>query len=155
MGKEDGFLLYERKDNTVRPPLERIHDFHEFHVPLNTEERRKQGARCMNCGVPYCQSALKIKGMVTGCPLHNLIPEWNDEIYRGNPSHALARLLKTSPFPEFTSRVCPALCEKACLCGVNEEPVTVHENEYYIIESAFALLMTPGATNFLSEGFST
>ena len=138
MGKEDGFLLYERKDNTVRPPLERIHDFHEFHAPLNTEERRKQGARCMNCGVPYCQSALKIKGMVTGCPLHNLIPEWNDEIYRGNPSHALARLLKTSPFPEFTSRVCPALCEKACLCGVNEEPVTVHENEYYIIESAFA-----------------
>ena len=144
MGKIDGFLQFDRKENTVIEPLERIKNFNEFHLPISEEERRKQGARCMNCGVPYCQSALKLKGMVTGCPLHNLIPEWNDEVYKGNPIHALARLLKTSSFPEFTSRVCPALCEKACLCGVNDEPVTVHENEYYIIEHAFESgLMTP------------
>lgn len=134
----DGFLLYQREDNKIIEPLERIKSFDEFHVPMNEEERKKQGARCMACGVPYCQSALKLKGMVTGCPLHNLIPEWNDEVYKGNPSHALARLLKTSSFPEFTSRVCPALCEKACLCGVNDDPVTIHENEYYIIEKGFA-----------------
>ena len=137
MGKIDGFLLYDREDNAIVSPLERIQNFNEFHIPMNEEERRKQGARCMNCGVPYCQSALKLKGMVTGCPLHNLIPEWNDEIYKGNPNHALARLLKMSSFPEFTSRVCPALCEKACLNGVNGKPVTIHENEYYIIEHAF------------------
>ncbi len=137
MGKIDGFLLYDREDNAIVSPLERIQNFKEFHIPMNEEERKKQGARCMNCGVPYCQSALKLKGMVTGCPLHNLIPEWNDEIFKGNPNHALARLLKMSSFPEFTSRVCPALCEKACLNGVNGEPVTIHENEYYIIEHAF------------------
>ena len=138
MGKIDGFLLYQRKENEVVKPLERIKNFNEFHIPMNEDERRIQGARCMNCGVPYCQSALKIKGKVTGCPLHNLIPEWNDEVYHGNPSQALSRLLKTSSFPEFTSRVCPALCEKACLCGVHDTPVTTHENEYYIIEHAFA-----------------
>lgn len=138
MGKMDGFLLYEREENKIVGPLERIKGFEEFHVPINEEERKKQGARCMACGVPYCQSALRLKGMVTGCPLHNLIPEWNDEVYKGNPSHALARLLKTSSFPEFTARVCPALCEKACLNGVNGEPVTIHENEYYIIERGFA-----------------
>lgn len=138
MGKMDGFLLYKREDNKIVEPLERIKSFDEFHVPMDEEERKKQGARCMACGVPYCQSALRLKGMVTGCPLHNLIPEWNDEVYKGNPSHALARLLKTSSFPEFTSRVCPALCEKACLCGVNDDPVTIHENEYYIIEHGFA-----------------
>lgn len=137
MGRTDGFLLYDRQEKRCRDALERIHDFNEFRIPLKEEERRRQGARCMNCGVPYCQSALKLKGMVTGCPLHNLIPEWNDEVYHGNPAHALARLLKTSSFPEFTSRVCPALCEKACLCGIHDEPVTVHDNEYYIIEYAF------------------
>lgn len=137
MGKADGFLEYQREENGIRKPLERIKDYKEFHVPMNEEERRKQGARCMNCGVPFCQSAIQLKGMTTGCPLHSLIPEWNDEVYRGNPSHALARLLKRNPFPDFTSRVCPALCEKACLCGINDEPVTVHENENYIIEYAF------------------
>ncbi len=137
MGKIDGFLLYERKDNVVVAPKERIQNFNEFHLRLNNEERKKQGARCMDCGVPYCQSALKLKGMVTGCPLHNLIPEWNDEVYKGNMNHALSRLLKMSSFPEFTSRVCPALCEKACLNGVNGEPVSIHENEYAIIEYGF------------------
>ena len=137
MGKMDGFLLYDRQDNKTVSPLERIKNFNEFHVQISDSERKKQAARCMDCGVPYCQSALKLKGMVTGCPLHNLIPEWNDEIYKDNLNHALSRLLKMSSFPEFTSRVCPALCEKACLNGVNGYPVTIHENEYYIIESAF------------------
>lgn len=151
MGKADGFLLYEREENETVPPQKRILNYKEFHVPMNEEKRRKQGARCMNCGVPFCQSALRLNGMVTGCPLHNLIPEWNDEVYHGNPSHALARLLKTSSFPEFTSRVCPALCEKACLCGVHNQPVTVHENEYYIIETAFQNgLMKPRIPNVRS-----
>lgn len=137
MGKMDGFLLYDRQDNNTVSPLERIKNFDEFHVQISDDERKKQAARCMDCGVPYCQSALKLKGMVTGCPLHNLIPEWNDEVYKDNLNHALTRLLKMSSFPEFTSRVCPALCEKACLNGINGNPVTIHENEYYIIESAF------------------
>ena len=148
MGKQDGFLLYDRKDNETLTPSQRVGNFNEFHVPLKEEERKRQAARCMNCGVPYCQSALKLNGMVTGCPLHNLIPEWNDAVYQGNVAHALARLLKTSSFPEFTSRVCPSLCEKACLCGVHDLPVTVHENEYYIIETAFEKgLMTPRIPN--------
>ena len=152
MGKIDGFLLYNRKDNGTIPPLERITNFNEFHYPIQLEERKKQGARCMDCGVPYCQSALKLKGMVTGCPLHNLIPEWNDEVYKGNPNHALARLLKMSSFPEFTSRVCPALCEKACLNGVNGDSVTIRDNEYYIIEHAFSEgLMKPASINVRSN----
>lgn len=137
MAKPTGFLEYERQDNKINKPIDRIKNFNEFRKPLNANDRVKQGARCMNCGVPMCQSALKLSGMVTGCPLHNLIPEWNDEIYHGNNAHALARLLKTSSFPEFTGRVCPALCEKACICGIYDDPVTVHENELYIIETAF------------------
>lgn len=137
MAKPTGFLEFDRLDNKVKQPLDRIHNFHEFRTPLDAKERVKQGARCMNCGVPMCQSALQLSGMVTGCPLHNLIPEWNDEIYHGNIPHALARLLKTSSFPEFTGRVCPALCEKACICGVYDGAVTVHENELYVIETAF------------------
>ena len=92
----------------------------------------------MNCGVPFCQSAMNLSGMVTGCPLHNLIPEWNDEIYKGHDSHAFARLHKTSNFPEFTGRVCPALCEKACMCGQDGDAVTVHDNELYLVETAYA-----------------
>ena len=91
----------------------------------------------MNCGVPLCQSAMVLGGMVSGCPLHNLIPEWNDELYHGNDEDALTRLLATNPFPEFTGRVCPALCEKACICGMNGDPVTIRENELSIIEKAF------------------
>lgn len=137
MGKPTGFLEYDREENKIVPVKERIKNFKEFHTPINKEERMEQGARCMNCGVPMCQSAIKLKGMVTGCPLHNLIPEWNDEIYHDHIEHALSRLLKTSNFPEFTGRVCPALCEKACICGKDGESVTVHENELYLIESAF------------------
>ena len=138
MGKPTGFLEYSRQTNPARAPLERIRDFREFHPPMEKEERRAQGARCMNCGVPFCQSGMKLAGMVSGCPLHNLIPEWNDEIYSGNWEHALDRLTKTSSFPEFTGRVCPALCEAACTCGLNDSPVTVRENELAVIENGFA-----------------
>ena len=138
MGKATGFLEYTRQENTDRDPRERIEDYEELHLPLDPQARREQGARCMNCGVPMCQSAIRLGGMVTGCPLHNLIPEWNDQIYAGHERHALSRLLKTSNFPEFTGRVCPALCEKACINGMDGQPVTVHDNELYIIETAFA-----------------
>ena len=140
MGKDTGFIEYAREANGDIPPLERIKNFNEFHSYLNDDERKKQAARCMNCGVPMCQSALRLKGMVTGCPLHNFIPEWNDALYKEQFDMAAWRLLKTSNFPEFTGRVCPALCEKACnLAGEGglENAVTVHDNELYIIEHAF------------------
>ena len=137
MAKPTGFLEYQRVDNYSIKPQQRILNFDEFHQSLNPSLRKQQGARCMNCGVPFCQSAISIKGTVSGCPLHNLIPEWNDEIYRGNEKQALARLLKTNCFHEFTGRVCPALCEKACVCGLNDDPVTIKDNELYIIETAF------------------
>lgn len=137
MGKVTGFLDYAREENKDVPVEERIKNFKEFHIPLTEEERRKQGARCMNCGVPFCQSGMKLAGMFTGCPLHNLCPEWNDEVYNGHVAHALSRLLKTNNFPEFTGRVCPALCEKACVEGFDDAPVTTHDNELYIIETAF------------------
>ena len=138
MGKPTGFLEYERVNNPSVEPKNRIKDFCEFHPPLNKEDRQTQAARCMNCGVPFCQSAMKLNGMVSGCPLHNLIPEWNDEIYNGNWEHALVRLRKTNNFPEFTGRVCPALCEAACTCGLNDKSVTVRENELSIIENGYA-----------------
>ncbi len=138
MGKDTGFLEYKRQNNGDIEPKERIKSFLEFHTPIDTRARREQAARCMNCGVPFCQSAMNLGGMVTGCPLHNLIPEWNDELYKGHYSHAFSRLHKTSNFPEFTGRVCPALCEKACMCGQDGEAVTVHDNELYLVEKAFA-----------------
>ncbi len=137
MGKATGFLEYDRKNNRDVPAAERIKNFKEFHLPLDDKERMEQGARCMDCGVPFCQSAMKLHGMITGCPLHNLIPEWNDALYHGHTEHALSRLLKTSNFPEFTGRVCPALCEKACINGEHGDAVTIHDNELYIIEKAF------------------
>ena len=137
MGKTTGFLEYERENNPALDPRERIRNFNEFHPPLDLDKRRKQGARCMNCGVPFCQSGVKFGGMFSGCPLHNLIPEWNDEIFSGNWKQALSRLRKTNNFPEFTGRVCPALCEAACTCGMNGKPVTVHENELAIVEEGY------------------
>ena len=137
MGKMTGFLDYERMPNGDVPPEQRIRTFEEFHTPLEEEKRCEQAGRCMNCGVPLCQSAMVLSGMVTGCPLHNLIPEWNDQIWEGHYAHALSRLIKTSNFPEFTGRVCPALCEKACMCGQHGEPVTVRDNELFLIETAF------------------
>lgn len=138
MGKATGFLDYERKEATAISPLERIKNFNEFHIPLSLEEQKKQGARCMECGVPFCQAGMTIKGMTSGCPLNNLIPEWNDLVYRGNFEQAYLRLHKTSNFPEFTCRVCPGLCEKACTCGLNGDAVATKENEMAIIEYAYA-----------------
>ncbi len=138
MGKPTGFLEYERVTSEAAAPLERIRHFNEFHTPLTEEQQKKQGARCMECGVPFCQSGMMIGGMVSGCPLNNLVPEWNDLVYTGNWAQAYNRLKKTNNFPEFTSRVCPALCEAACTCGLNGDPVSVKENEYAIIEKAYA-----------------
>ncbi len=138
MGKPTGFLEYNRMTSEAAAPLERIKNFQEFHTPLTEEQQRKQGARCMECGVPFCQSGMVLNGMVSGCPLNNLIPEWNDLVYNGNWSQAYNRLKKTNNFPEFTSRVCPALCEAACTCGLNGDPVSVKENEYAVIEKAYA-----------------
>ena len=138
MGKPTGFLDYERVEATAVSPKERIKNYNEFHTPLSEDEQRKQSSRCMDCGVPFCQSGMTIKGMTSGCPLNNLIPEWNDLLYTGNWEQAYHRLHKTSNFPEFTSRVCPALCEKACTCGLNGKAVCTKENEMAIIEHAYA-----------------
>lgn len=137
MGKINGFLEFNREDSRCVEPLKRILNFHEFHKPLSREQQAKQGARCMDCGVPFCQYGQEIHGMVSGCPLNNLIPEWNDLVFRGNYEQALKRLLKTNNFPEFTSRVCPALCEKACTCSLHGDAVTVRDNEYAIIEYGY------------------
>lgn len=137
MGKTTGFLEYARADRPSVSPEERMKSFGEFHTPLTPLQRQEQGARCMNCGVPFCQSEY-------GCPLHNMIPEWNEEIWLQNMEYALRRLLKTNNFPEFTGRVCPALCENACVCSLNGEAVTVRDNELSIIENAWAKgLMAP------------
>ncbi len=137
MGKATGFLEYERSNSEEIAPLERIKNFDEFHIPLSREKQQLQGARCMECGVPFCQSGMMLNGMASGCPLHNLIPEWNDLVYHGNWEQAFHRLKKTSSFPEFTSRVCPALCEAACTCGLNGDAVSTKENERAIIETAY------------------
>ena len=137
MGKTTGFIEYDRQALSCRAPAERIRDFAEFKLPMEADARRIQAARCMNCGVPFCQSGASFGGAVSGCPLHNLIPEWNDELYSGDLREALSRLLKTNNFPEFTGRVCPALCEAACTCGLNGDPVSTKENEYAIIENAY------------------
>ena len=132
MGKPTGFMDYRRAERPVTGPIQRLESFEEFRAELSLAERQIQGARCMNCGVPFCQSDF-------GCPLHNLVPEWNDEVFNGNWHHALDRLLKTNNFPEFTGRVCPALCESACVCGLyGDSPTSVRDNELAIIEHAYA-----------------
>ena len=136
MGKPTGFMDYGRKTAQAVMPKERIKNFREFHMPLPKEQQKMQGARCMNCGVPFCQSGMEIMGMTSGCPLHNLVPEWNDLIYNENWEEAYNRLKKTNNFPEFTSRVCPALCEEACTCGHYGDAVSVKENEHGSIEYA-------------------
>lgn len=144
MAKPTGFMEYNRESNVSVAPLERIKNFNEFHIRISEEDRKNQAARCMNCGVPFCQSGMVLNGMRTGCPLNNLIPEWNDHIYKGNWDHALSRLLKTNNFPEFTGRVCPALCECACSCNIDTDAVSVHDNELEIIERGYhSGLITP------------
>ena len=137
MGKTTGFLEYRREEGPVRSEDERTEDFREFHSRLPLKEQRDQAARCMDCGIPFCQSGMMIAGMMSGCPLHNLVPEMNDLVYRGRMSEAYLRLCMTHSFPEFTSRVCPALCEAACTCGLHDEPVSTKENERAVIEYAY------------------
>ena len=128
MGKATGFLEYSRVEEPFRPEAERLKDFAYLHAALPAQARREQAARCMNCGVPFCQSNY-------GCPLHNRVPEWNDLLYQGRTREALQRLLVTAPFPEFTGRVCPQLCEKACMLG--DDATTNRDNELYLIEEGF------------------
>ena len=137
MGKSTGFLEYKREVPKDRAPLERIKDWKEFHLELPEAKQQIQGARCMDCGIPYCHSGIMIAGAASGCPIHNLIPEWNDLIYKGLWKEALARLLKTNNFPEFTGRVCPAPCEGSCTVGLNQPQVTIKTNECAIIDRGF------------------
>ena len=137
MGKTTGFLEYERKEGVVRSEEERVRDFREFHGKLKQKEQQKQAARCMDCGIPFCQAGVMIAGMASGCPLHNLVPEINDLVYRGRMEAAYRRLSITHSFPEFTGRVCPALCEAACTCGLHDAPVSTKENEKAVIEYAY------------------
>ena len=129
MGSVTGFLDTVRIENPFRNEEVRLGDFEDLHMPQSRETRHAQASRCMNCGVPFCQSDF-------GCPLHNLIPEWNDLLFRGQEKEALKRLLQTAPFPEFTGHVCPALCEKAC--NLENDATTNKDNELYLIETGFA-----------------
>ena len=138
MGKPTGFMEITRQTSRELEPEERIKNFNEFHIPLHRDEQQTQGARCMDCGVPFCQSGTMLGGMASGCPLNNLIPEWNDLVYRGQWDLAVRRLIATNRYPEFTSRVCPALCEAACTCGMTTGfPVTVKENERAVVEYGY------------------
>ncbi len=137
MGKATGFMEFSRELPADRQPLERIKDWNEFHLHMEDERLQTQGARCMDCGVPFCHTGDLVSGMASGCPIHNLIPEWNDLVYRGRWREALDRLHKTNNFPEFTGRVCPAPCEGSCVLGINNPPVTIKNIEYSIIERGF------------------
>jgi glutamate synthase (NADPH/NADH) small chain len=134
MGKPTGFLEIKRELPADRPSPERIRDWKEFHLHLPVERLQEQGARCMDCGVPFCHTGTLLSGMASGCPINNLIPEWNDLVYRGLWKEALARLHKTNNFPEFTGRVCPAPCEGSCVLGINEPAVTIKNIEVAIID---------------------
>jgi glutamate synthase (NADPH/NADH) small chain len=137
MGKPTGFIEFKREVPQDRAPLERLGDWKEFHLHMPDEGLRTQGARCMDCGVPFCHTGTLIAGMASGCPIHNLIPEWNDLVFRGQWKEALDRLHKTNNFPEFTGRVCPAPCEGSCVLGISEPPVTIKNLECSIIDHGF------------------
>lgn len=137
MGKPTGFMEFERELPTERSPSERIGDWGEFHIHLPEETLRQQGARCMDCGVPFCHTGMLIGGMASGCPINNLIPEWNDLVYRGLWKQALDRLHKTNNFPEFTGRICPAPCEGSCVLGISEPAVTIKNIENTIVDRGF------------------
>ncbi len=144
MGNPRGFLDYERCADSLEAPAQRVGNYDYFHGSMPDEERFEQASRCMNCGVPFCQAGLVIQGRRLGCPLHNLIPEFNDQLCNGNVEEALRRLLSTNVLPEFTGYVCPALCEKACSCGKVGGAVCINDNERYIIDTAFETgLMEP------------
>ena len=137
MGKPTGFIEYLRELPVDRPPLERVRDWKEFHHHMEEKHLRQQGARCMDCGVPFCQTGKLIGGMASGCPINNLIPEWNDLVYRGLWHEALERLHKTNNFPEFTGRVCPAPCEGSCVLGISSPPVTIKNIEAAIADRGY------------------
>ncbi|HEX6729821.1 MAG TPA: glutamate synthase subunit beta, partial [Pyrinomonadaceae bacterium] len=137
MGKPTGFMEYTRSLPMARPPLERVKDWREFHVHSDDTELRDQGARCMDCGVPFCHTGKVLAGAASGCPINNLIPEWNDLVYRGHWRAAFDRLHQTNNFPEFTGRVCPAPCEGSCVLSLNDNPVTIKRIEQAIIDRAF------------------
>jgi glutamate synthase (NADPH/NADH) small chain len=137
MGKPTGFMEFTRQLPQDRKPDQRIKDWREIHEHMPEDEVRTQGARCMDCGVPFCHTGELIAGMAAGCPIHNLIPEWNDLVYHGHWHEAINRLHKTNNFPEFTGRVCPAPCEGSCVLGINEPPVTIKNIECTIVDRAF------------------
>jgi len=137
MGKPTGFLEYLRELPLDRPALKRIQDWNEFHFHLEEKALRQQAARCMDCGIPFCHTGTLLNGLASGCPINNLIPEWNDLLYRGLWREALARLHKTNNFPEFTGRVCPAPCEGSCVLGLNDPPVTIKTIECALIDKAW------------------
>lgn len=137
MGKPTGFIEYTRSVDMVRPPLERVADWCEFHQHSDESELRNQSARCMDCAVPFCHTGNVLAGAASGCPLNNLIPEWNDLVYHGRWREAFDRLDQTNNFPEFTGRVCPAPCEGSCVLAINDQPVTIKRIEQAIIEHAF------------------
>ena len=137
MGKTTGFLEYQRVLPVLRDPAARIADWNEFHEHMSEPALREQGARCMDCGVPFCHTGEMMVGGASGCPVHNLIPEWNDLVYRGQWQEALSRLHKTNNFPEFTGRGCPAPCEGSCVLGISEPPVTIKNIEQSIIDKGF------------------
>jgi glutamate synthase (NADPH/NADH) small chain len=137
LGKPTGFLEYQREKAKERKPLFRLQDWKEYQLPLTETKLKQQGARCMDCGTPFCHTGIKLNGTDSGCPLYNLIPEWNDWVYRGQWKEALKRLLKTNNFPEFTGRVCPAPCEGACTVAIHDEAVAIKSIEQAIIEKGF------------------
>ncbi|HEY8560765.1 MAG TPA: glutamate synthase subunit beta [Pyrinomonadaceae bacterium] len=138
MGKTTGFIEFSRSLPILKTPAERISNWDEFHAPLPESELKRQGARCMNCGIPFCHTGATFEGASVGCPLGNLIPEWNDLVYRGKWFEAYKSLSATNNFPEFTGRVCPAPCESSCVLGINEQPVMIKEIEVSIVDRAFA-----------------
>ena len=137
MGKPTGFIEYLRELPLDRTAVERIRDWNEFHLHMEEKKLREQAARCMDCGIPFCHTGTLLNGMASGCPIHNLIPEWNDLVYRGLWKEALERLHKTNNFPDFTGRVCPAPCEGSCVLVINSPPVTIKNLEYTIIEKGW------------------
>lgn len=137
MGKPTGFMEFQRELPSDRSPLERVNDWNEFHEHFSVSKLQEQGGRCMDCGIPFCHTGTLISGMASGCPLNNLIPEWNDLVYRGLWKEALERLHKTNNFPEFTGRVCPAPCEGSCVLGITNPPVTIKNIECSIVDHGF------------------
>jgi glutamate synthase (NADPH/NADH) small chain len=137
MGKPTGFMEYKRELPLAESPAERVGHWREFHAHAAEPMLQQQGARCMDCGIPFCHTGALLEGMASGCPIHNLIPEWNDLVYKGLWREALDRLHKTNNFPEFTGRVCPAPCEGSCVLGISEPPVTIKSIECAIVDKGF------------------